>query len=256
VILLLSVPAWSSAGTILVLGNTADQATAGVANQLEAAGFNVVVSGSYLSNYSPYDEVWDLNYGDPNLNQNAAFKTYLQQGGRMFIEGEWSAFDSRNTAIVNFVSSIGGGTLTLVGDENGTNYQDEPITAAGQVVNSPNVVSSVYLPGDRTVSITNSGSSDGFLVTHSTHPGQEDTGSVVGWNFGGISSSPGARLLVSFDSDFYRYSPGWVADMGTYLDGPRISPVPAPSTLMLILTGLPTGCGLCFLRRPPRTLVR
>jgi hypothetical protein len=245
-LILCTLPSACRAEPIYVIGSAGDQGQNAIATDLSSFG-NTVTIGGQLSDYSAYREVWDTNYADGSPI-SAAEKTYLQSGGRMFLAGELSGFDPRKNAIVNFVSNVGGGQITLVGEENGTNAQTETFTTRGQILNSPVSFSSIQFPGTRTVSITNTGGSDGFLAMEA-HP---NVGSVLAWDFGGITSSQSSRLITIFDLDFVEHvSPDWINDMAVYLDAPA-TVTPAPASLVLLGTGLPVGFGLIFLQERRR----
>jgi hypothetical protein len=192
-------------------------------NDLIALG-HTVTTGNTLADYSAFDQVWDLRY---NVNLSAADITamgnYLASGGRMYLTGEHSGFDSsRNTSLVSWTSSVGGGLLTLAGT--GVSGP-QPITAAGQIVNSPNVFASVTYGAARTTSSAGSG----FLVTETSLGSGE--GSLVGWDFGDISGKPGARMLIGFDIEIFQNGQNWTENMATYLA------VPEPATMILLGLG-------------------
>ena len=199
-------------------------------NHLIALG-NTLTTGGTLDDYSAFDQVWDLRY---NANLGAADITamgnYLAGGGRMYLTGEHSGFDSsRNTSLVSWTSSVGGGLLIL--SKAGVSGP-QPITAAGQIVNSPNVFASVTYGTARTTS----SAGGGLLVTETSLGSGE--GSLVGWDFGDINGKLGARMLIGFDIEIFYNGKNWTENMATYLA------VPEPATVLLVGLG-----GLALLRK-------
>ncbi|MHC4159872.1 MAG: PEP-CTERM sorting domain-containing protein [Planctomycetota bacterium] len=200
-------------------------------NHLIALGHTVTTGGT-LTDYSAFDQVWDLRYS-ANLGASdiTAMGNYLVGGGRMYLTGEHSYFDSsRNTSLVNWTSSVGGGSLILASTSAGGS---QPITAAGQIVNSPNLFASVAYSAARTTA----SAGNGFLVTETSLGSGE--GSLVGWDFGDIIGKPGARMLIGFDIEIFQNGQNWTENMATYL----AAPVPEPGTMMLL------GLGGLVLRR-------
>jgi hypothetical protein len=204
-------------------------------NQLTALG-NTVTAGGTLSDYSAFDQVWDLRYtGNLTAADITAMGSFLQSGGSMFLTGEHSGFNtSRNNSLVSFISGVGGGSITL---SNGDVAGPQAITAAGQIVNSPNTFTSVAFSAANTVGATSTG--NGFQVTA--------LGSLLGWDFGDIAGSPNARMLVGFDIEMFQASNGeaWTENMVTYLDGPSSVP-DSGSTVALVGVAM---LGLVSVRR-------
>jgi hypothetical protein len=227
----------STPGTIFLVDNAT--------NDLTALG-HTVTRGGTLSDYSAYDQVWDLRVTTTLTDADVtAMGAYLRAGGRMFLTGDNSSFPSlqnRNVSLVSWVEAVGAGILNL---ENITTNLPQPITSAGQVVNSPNTFSSIdYIEGN-TVSLS---STDGFLVTQEA---STNRGSLVGWDFGDINGSPDARMLVGFDIEILRLQ-AWTQNMATYLDGPAPNQVvPVPPAAVLFGLGLVSLGGTRVFRRRP-----
>jgi hypothetical protein len=201
---------------------------AAVAN-LNALG-HTVTEGNTLASYLGFDQVWDLRYQSIlGAGDIAAMGAYLQAGGRMYLTGEHGGFDgARNNSLVPFVAGVGGGAISLLGE---VGNELEAITAAGQIVNSPNAFGSLQFNAART-----SSPGSGFLVTAVAAGG---AGSLIGWNFGQIAGAPNARMLVGYDIEIFQNGVNWTQDMATYLgSGARAAAVPEPASMILVGTGL------------------
>ncbi|MBE9528304.1 MAG: PEP-CTERM sorting domain-containing protein [Proteobacteria bacterium] len=206
-------------------------------NNLSALG-HTVTTGNTLGDYSAYDQVWDLRYnGTLTGADTTAMGNFLSSGGSMYMTGEGSNFDtSRNLSLVNWVNSIGGGSIALAGVGNG----NEVFTAAGESLlnNNPNSFSSITYNSARTLSSYGSG----FLATESS-PGS-GVGSLIGWDFGQIAGAANSRMLIGFDIEIFGNGINWTENMQTYLA--KSATVPEPSTLLLLGSGI---TGLAFVRR-------
>jgi len=207
---------------------------------LQNLGYTVNQGGA-LGSYAGFEQVWDLRYlTNISAGEAASFTTYLQSGGRMYLTGEHSGFDSdRNVSLVAFLNGVGAGPVTIAG---GVGNQLQTITTEGQVVNSPNVFSTVSFNAARTVAET----SNGFLVTQ-TAPGSGQ-GSLIGWDFGDIVGSPNARMLVGFDIEIFENGQLWTQNMATFLGSASQEAVPEPGTLAMFACGA-LGLGVLRMRR-------
>jgi hypothetical protein len=231
---LVTTPAAVFAFNIKVIDTSGHGMVTAAKNQLTSLGHTITTGGT-LSDYSGFDQVWDLRY---NVNLTAADITamgsYLQSGGNLYLTGEHSGFNaSRNNSLVSFISGVGGGSIALA---NGNAVGAQTITAAGQIVNSPNTFSSVNFNSANTVTALDTG--NGFQVTN--------LGSLLGWDFGDISGAANARMLVGFDIEIFQNPTGWTQNMATYL-GDAPSNVPeSGSTVALVGVAM---LGLVLVRR-------
>ena len=146
----------ADASSIYVIdaGYNHGQISAAVAH-LNALG-HTVTEGNTLGSYIGFDQVWDLRYQSNLLAGDiAAMGAYLQAGGRMYLTGEHEGFDgTRNTSLVAWAAGVGAGAMALV---DGAVSGNQAITAAGQIVNSPNAFAAVNFGAARTTSSAGSG---------------------------------------------------------------------------------------------------
>ena len=214
---------------IYLLWATSHSSIGGAHSNLLALGHSVTSSQTVLSDYSNYDQVWDLRYATAiTAQQRQTYADYLAGGGRMYFTGENATFDVRNNSVNSFLSQIGAGSVSFTSSTSG--YEDQSITANGQVVNGPNTFSEITTYFGRRVSAPSSG----FLVSESlTNPG---TGSLIGWDFGDLPNHQNARMLVGYDIELFDNGVGWTENVATYLGA---SSIPEPSAAWVVLVAIP-----------------
>ncbi len=223
------------ADTIYMMGTT------GTAQSHLTSVGHTVSTGGTLSDYSSFDQVWDLRHST-NLTaaDNTAFDTYLAQGGRMYLTGEHESFDgSRNNTLLSFLSSTGAGTLSLV--QQLATQHPENFTAQGQALlnNNPNTLGQVNYNASRGVSVSQG---NGFLVTENS-PG---IGSMVAWDFGDIAGKSSTRMIVGFDINMFDSSGQvWTENLASFLSSGATPVVPEVNSFFLFVLGL---FGLTFRR--------
>ena len=194
VLMCISISAITLADEIYVLGSGHSGITSARV-QLGLLG-HLVTIGEPLTDYSGYDQVWDLRYSiEITPADRNAMEDFLQVGGRIYLSGENGAFQARNNSINGFLVQIGAGTVSFIGNSQNTTTQI--FTSDGAVVNSLHPSHDATYFFARTVSPP----ANSFLVTE-TDPGS-GVGSLIGWDFGDISEHPNARLLLGYDIEIF-----------------------------------------------------
>ena len=120
------------------------------------------------------------------------YTSYLQQGGAIFIVGEYGgAADIRNADIVRFISSVGGGAPVV-----SLNYATSPTLTIANEFLIANTTNTVSLAGTGRFTSLGSGTS----IT--TDPGTGETGQAVVWKKGSLSSATKGTVVSVLDSNF------------------------------------------------------
>lgn len=118
-VLLLAVPGLCLGANALIVhdgtpGIEADALT-NLTTHLTGAGFTVTPNvGVPSGSLATYQQIWDIRFNNTTPltgSDNAAYLTYLQGGGRLFLMGENLAFNTRNNSLLAFVAAAGGGTF-------------------------------------------------------------------------------------------------------------------------------------------------
>lgn len=169
-----------------------------------ALGNTVSVVATYASlpsDLSIYDHIWDI---DTQSNFTAAnsvkYTQYLQQGGAIFLLGENSNYaPSRNIDIAQFITGIGGGTVTFdtgfpLVDPTSCNVDSEFVLANNTSTTAFNWVGRFSSIGTGSpITRTN--------VVISGYP-IGTTGNAVVWKTGSLSLAPKGAIVVVLDVNF------------------------------------------------------
>ena len=241
-VLLLVFPSASWAVNALIVQDgtvgTESDALGNLAAKLTAAGYTVTNNvGVPAGPLAPtYKQVWDIRFNNTTPltpTDDAAYLTFLQNGGSLFVVGENLGFVARNNSIVAFVLQAGGGSLTLATPQATQNVQ-APFTG-------PNAVSTMtYLLGGGT---TTPGT--GSFITKDAG----GLGTAIAFGPGTLTNAPGGTLIVVFDVNFLQSfadasSQTLIQNLISYLGAPSIintppgGSVPLPPTVILVLTGI------------------
>lgn len=141
-----NIPPSPENNSVLIIGGEGD-AHVSIQNELQAAGHTVTYnSGTSLPSISGYQQVWDLRYNTAISSSDISqYNTFLQNRGFLYITGENAGFATRNNSISNFVSQLGGGTLSVPGNALDTqtanvsyfpNQETVSYAAAAEIINS------------------------------------------------------------------------------------------------------------------------
>ncbi len=227
VIIIAFLPIFVYADSIYIMHNNY---TMNHINILTNLGYQVTNGGTTtLSNYSAYNQVWDLRY-DTNLTSTdvTAFNTYLSNGGRLYLGGEQRAFDSsRNNTLIPAIATLGGGTLS--GQANILAQVYYPVTMAELKTPAPWTQIKFY----NTSSFTSPGTGT-FVVETSVGSG---VGTIIAWDFGDIQGKSNVRMIAGFDIDIFTAGTTqeiqyMVQNFAAYL-GASV-PVPEPSCFWIL----------------------
>ena len=99
------------ADNVLIVG----YGDANIQSRLEAAGHTVTTLGSTPADLTGYNQVWDMRYNNYVMSaaEKSAYDTFLKNNGYIYFAGENSSFATRNNDVGAFVSTLGGGTITV-----------------------------------------------------------------------------------------------------------------------------------------------
>jgi hypothetical protein len=92
-----------------------------LANKLTAAGFTVTTNaGVPGGSLATYEQIWDTRFNLIVLSASdiTAYTTYLAGGGRLFLMGENTGFNTRNNSIASFIAAVAGDTITIISPSN------------------------------------------------------------------------------------------------------------------------------------------
>ncbi|HWU03629.1 MAG TPA: autotransporter-associated beta strand repeat-containing protein, partial [Novosphingobium sp.] len=181
-------------GTQTNLANA--QTTAGNTATIASPGTTVDLSG--------YAQVWDLGFSTALTQAQITYYTnYLQNGGTLFLMGENSGFQARDSSITSLINALGGGTATVSSNSNSSNSQ----TVASQflLANQTSAVSFAAIG-----QFTSLGT--GTCIT-------SDCGAAA-WGVGKLSGAPTGTIITVLDVNFLDntfYQSAFVANLIAYL---------------------------------------
>ena len=110
-------------------------------NRLEDAGHTVTSSTSAPGSWSSYEQVLDLRYSQGTTLPTSDYKSILQNGGTVVLNGEHSGFQNRNNAIQTFVRDVTSDNTITYSTSLMINYDGN-----NEEVNNTSILST--LPGD------------------------------------------------------------------------------------------------------------
>ena len=122
----------SGPATIIDLSNGCDPQHPGaeqaaLATLLGNAGYTVtsITTGSVPADLVGQKQVWDIRCQTAlTTGEIATYSAYLANGGSLFLMGENTGYaPNRDTSIINYIATLGGGALTLTSTNNSQTMQ-------------------------------------------------------------------------------------------------------------------------------------
>jgi hypothetical protein len=232
---------WAANALIVQDGTAGIEADAlgNLTAKLTAATFVVTNNvGVPAGSLATYQQIWDIRFNNTtplSASDISAYIGYMAAGGSLFVMGENAGFATRNNTIITLISNAGGGTITL-------STPAEPETVHPPFT-GPNAIT-----GNAMTFLADDGTNfpgRGVLITADV----TGTGGAIVWAPGRMLNAMTGSLIVVFDVNFLQAgadanSQAFTANLIGYLAAPVNVPggapiplTPAPSTLLLILTG-------------------
>ena len=148
-------------------------------------------SDAQLANYA---HIWDVGY-DTLITAGAAtqYQTYLASGGALFLLGENGYFVERDGSIDNFVTTMGGGTVTA-----------DPQTTG--IITSTIVPEFLLQNSQPTVTFDNVGRF-GSIGTGTVMTYDDNGVHTVVWKTGSLSVVPTAAIVINLDVNVFGAPP-------------------------------------------------
>jgi Putative Ig domain len=173
-----------------------------------ALGFTPQFITSYsdllATDISNYAHIWDIGYSTPlTTDVRAKYKTYLQNGGAIFLLGENIYFDNRDTTISSFMTTdMGAGTV----QENTSNSY---YTAITETVQSEFLLSN----SDNSITFNAPNVFDSVGTGTPMAVGGDGKPSAVMWKTGSMSNATKGAVVSVLDINFLiagDYNPDFV----------------------------------------------
>lgn len=217
-------------------GTSEPYTTSSITTQLStlhtAVGNIVTIADGRPADLSPYGQIWDIRFSNTwalTSSDEAAYLSFLQGGGGIFLMGENDYFMARNNSIFDFILQAGGGTVGF------TNARD------GQAVcgpfTGPNPVSSNWY----TAAGYFNGRGTGDWITAPTCDAASG-GSGIAFGVGTLANAPAGALTTILDVNFmetdaYENSQALTRNLIGYV-GEQVTVTPEPGSILLLATGL------------------
>jgi hypothetical protein len=240
--MLLASGCWA-ANALIVQDGTAGieaDALANLTTHLTAATFVVTNSvGVPAGSLATYQQIWDIRFNNTtplSASDITAYVGYMAAGGSLFVMGENTGFNVRDDSIVSLIANAGGGTITYTTPAN-LETVHAPFTGPNAIAG--NAITYQAAAGT-------SFPARGVLITTDA----AGIGAAIVWAPGRMLNAMNGSLIVVFDVNFLQagapdpnMSPfinNLIAFLAAPVNVPGGAPIPltpAPSTLLLILTG-------------------
>lgn len=217
-------------------GTSEPGTTSSITTQLStlhtAAGNVVTVADVLPADLTPYRQVWDIRFSNTwalTPSDEAAYLSFLQGGGGVFLMGENSSFMTRNNSIFNLIMQAGGGTVGF------TNASD--MQAVCSPFTGPNPVTSI----DYRAAGYFDGTGTGSWITGPSC-GASSGGSGIAFGVGSLANAHAGALTTILDVNFMETtadanSQALTRNLIGYV-GQQVTTTPEPASLILMATGL------------------
>jgi len=111
------------ADSVLIIHQNYSSVHSNVGGRLTNEGHTVTYSTSEVNatTIANYDQVWDVRYSSLSSTQASVYDGFVQNGGFLYLVTENpSCCGTRNTAVANMISSMGGGSGLTIGGSAGS----------------------------------------------------------------------------------------------------------------------------------------
>lgn len=193
-LVLLAAPGLWAANALIVHDGTPGieaDALGNLTSHLVAATYTVTPSvGVPGGSLATYKQIWDIRFNNTTPltpSDVTAYQTFLAGGGSLFLMGENAGFATRNATLQSFVTTMGGGTVTLSTPAN-TQTVNPPFNVF------PPVSTITFLAADGITFPPGTG----YFITRDP----SNIGAATVWGPGTMSAAPTGTLIEVFDVNF------------------------------------------------------
>ncbi|HYP28737.1 MAG TPA: hypothetical protein VE262_18645 [Blastocatellia bacterium] len=174
--------------------DTTADATATLASIVaqNSGGGSVTVLNDLPASLAGVDVIYDIRF-NPALSAGevSAYLTFLQGGGKLLLVGENSGFFTRNSSVISFVSTAGGGSLTFCDP-----FCCSATCTDATLCSTPNTAATFFLPAPGAT--TSSGNGTALLTAGgSCRP-------VSVFRPGQLTNAPAGTLITFFDINTFQ----------------------------------------------------
>jgi hypothetical protein len=205
--------------------------TGRLANAGYTVSTNAGVPGGSLSTNK---QIWDIRYSTALIGPDiTSYLTYLSGGGALFVMGENSGFLTRDNSILALITAAGGGSPTLTAG-NSLNLQtvNPPFTGPVTLATITYAAAGGFATAGQGAFVTQDANGKGGAIIFAPGTlGEASNGtlaSVLDVNFLDPNFPPGVNQALADNLIAYLAAPSPVG----------LPPVPAPTSILLVLIGL------------------
>jgi hypothetical protein len=226
-----------AANILIVAGTRALAQTAAGVLSTDLSGTNTVtvVNTGVPASLAGYTQIYDVRYDNSPAFTSGEMTQYLQflnaaANNTIFMMGENSGFNARNTPMLQFIAQAGGGTITVPAASSGAS---EAVAAQFQ---SPNSITTVKYAACGLVT------SQGRGAFASSESGG---GCALFFGLGAFTNAPQGAMVVVFDVNFIATAPNDGAvnevafrqNLEQFVSAPPVAPPPVTTA---VTAGAPT----------------